>query len=189
MKKMILEKCLLMGLVFVFLGCRESAGPVTDTSVLDQEVTVLVLETLGACRSRLPDIAPAAVVPGSLMAGQPYSRLEELIVNQLSEKLAEDREMVSLSRENWFEFRASSSLSLKGHHPDKASLVDNLVVFLVSVEPEPLLNRITARIRVADSGARILPGIEGKRVFSNQPEAAARVLLDHPARRVRAPEG
>ncbi len=189
MKKAILEKCLLMGLVFIFLGCRESSGPVTDTSVLDRQVTALVLDTLDACRSRLPDIAPAAVVPQSLMEGQPYSRLEELIVDQLSEKIAEDREVVSLSRENWFELRESRPLSLRGHHPDMAPLMDNLVVFLVSVEPEPLLDRITARIRVADSGARIMPGIEGKRVFSNRPEAAARVLLDHPARDVQAPEG
>ncbi len=189
MKKKILEKCLLMGLVFIFLGCRESAGPVTDTSVLDQQVSDLVLETLDACRSKLPDIAPAAVVSHSLMEGQPYSRLEELIANRLSEKIAEDREVVALSRENWFEFRESRPLSLRGHHPDMAPLVDNLVVFLVSVEHEPLLDRITARIRVADSGARMMPGIEGKHVFSNHPDAAARVLLDHPARHAQAPEG
>ncbi|MCG8617591.1 MAG: hypothetical protein MI802_15340 [Desulfobacterales bacterium] len=171
------------------LGCRDGATPVTDTTELDEMVTVLVLDTLDACRGRLPDIAPAAVVPVSLMEGKPYSRLEEIIVDRLSQKIAQDREVVELSRENWFELRESQPLSMKGHHPDNARLVNTLTVFMVSVVAEPLMNRISASIRVADSSGRLLPGIQERLTFTHHPGAAARVLMNHPALDITAPEG
>lgn len=171
------------------LGCKQGASPVTDTSELDEQVTALVLETLESCNARLPDIAPAAVVPLSLMEGKAYSRLEEIIVDRLTEKIGQNREIVALSRENWFEFRESRPLSMKGHHPDMARLVGTLTVFLVSVEAEPLMNRISARIQVADNAARILPGIGAHRTFVHSPGGAARVLMSHPAQDNPAPEG
>ncbi|HCY87740.1 MAG TPA: hypothetical protein DHV36_21575 [Desulfobacteraceae bacterium] len=179
----------LMAALSLSLGCGSRPSPVTDTSELDEMVTALVLDTLDACRGRLPDIAPAAVVPVSLLKGKPYSRLEEIIVDRLTEKIAQDRDIVALSRENWFELRESQPLSMKGHHPDKARLVNTVTVFMVSVEAEPLMNRIIAGIRVADSSGRLLPGIDERLAFTHHPGAAARVLMNHPALDITAPEG
>jgi len=171
------------------LGCRQSPGPVAGATDLDNGITALVLETLEHCRGRFPEIAPAAMVPGSLLAGRSGSRLEELIARELSAKISETRVVVALSRENWFELRQSRPLSLKGHPPDMARLVENLAVFRVTVDADPLADRITARIQVTDSTGRPLAGIGGKIAFSGQALETARGLQSRPALDALAPQG
>ncbi len=54
-----------------------------------------------------------SVVSGALLDNKNYTRLDEVVIHRLLSRLSADREIVSLSRENWFELREGKPLSLK----------------------------------------------------------------------------
>jgi hypothetical protein len=179
----------LLALLILFAGCQKSVVPVSDKNRFDSKVNALVAQTVDSCRNMPADIAPAAVISKNAMVGNPYSRLDEVIVQRLYQQLSRDRQMVALSRENWFEFSESRPLSMKGHDLGVRDLVDNLVVFIVAVEPDEVFERITVTVTAKDAGARTLPGVGATTVFDYFKDSPAVLLAKTPAQSSAVPVG
>jgi hypothetical protein len=177
--------------VFLLLltGCQKSVVPISDKNQFDGKVQALVTDTVKSCRNRPADIAPAAVISKSALDGGDYSRLDEVIVQRLYQRLARDRQMMTLSRENWFEFSESRPLSVKGHDPNVRDLMDNLVVFVVAVEPDAVFERITVTVSAKDANARTLPGVGANTVFDYFKDSPAVLLAKTPAQASAVPAG
>ncbi|MCG8684417.1 MAG: hypothetical protein MI892_06055 [Desulfobacterales bacterium] len=178
-----------LGIIFLNLGCKASAGPVSNISTLERKVDDLVMETLDASQYKMADIAPAAVVSQSLLDGRSYTGLDDLVVRRLSDRLALDRELVSLSRENWMELGLSHPLSLDGHSMDMAPLVENMVVFVVTVFPGQPSGRVHVRVQVKDATGIMIPGIDVRRTLSLIPGSPAADLYSQKVFPVPAPKG
>jgi hypothetical protein len=177
--------------VFLLLltGCQKSVVPVSDKNQFDGKVNALVAQTVDSCRNRPADIAPAAVISKSALDGGDYSRLDEVIVQRLYQRLSRNRQMVTLSRENWFEYSESRPLSLKGHDAGVRDLMDNLVVFVVAVEPDAVFERITVTVSAKDANARTLPGVGANTVFDYFKDSPAVLLAKTPAQSSAVPVG
>ncbi|MBW1698465.1 MAG: hypothetical protein JRH18_21900 [Deltaproteobacteria bacterium] len=82
----------------------------TPEEKFEASVNLLVNKVLAAEIHTPREMAPAAVMSGSLKSGSFYSRLEEYIMEQLKLRLREQREIYTFSRQNWFEYREGQPL-------------------------------------------------------------------------------
>lgn len=177
------------GVLMLLYSCQQHTIQPHMKSEFDTKIDTLVLETLGACRGKAAALAPAAVVPYNALKGKKYTRLDELISQRLSNRLAADREVIELSRENWFELKESKPLSFKGHSNAHADLMANLIIFFVHVEPEPLFDQIKIAITARDSNTRPVPGIRAQALPDHFKDSPATLLLKTPPGSNPAPQG
>lgn len=180
---------MLVCLAFTGTGCKKSAMPASDKSRFDRQVNELVSDILESSQYKLLDIAPVAVVSQGALDGKPVSRLEEVVVQRLSRRLSGQREVITLSRDNWFELRESRPLSMRGHPPDRRIAVEHMVLFVVSVKNDPVFKRIRVGITARDARSRMIPGVAAGMTFEDEPDEPAAVLLKHPAQDSQVPRG
>jgi len=169
-KKLVLLSLLLS--MLLGFGCQKSTLSPQLKTKFDRNINELILETVESCRAKLAEIAPAAIVSKNALNEKSYTRLDELISQRLKEKLSSDRAIIQLSRENWFEFKESRPLSFKGHSQAHSDLMENIVVFIIDVEPEQLFDQIKVTITAKDSKSRPIPGVKGQthlEYFKNSP--------------------
>ena len=178
-----------MMILLGFFGCQKNSVRPQLKTKFDRNIDELVGQTIESCRAKLAEIAPAAVVSGNALNGKPYTRLDELIRQRFIEKLSSDREIIELSRENWFEFKESRPLSFKGHSSAHHDLMENIVVFIIDVEPEPVFDQITVSITTKDSELRPIPGVKGRTLLEYFKESPGTILLKTAANSNPLPEG
>jgi hypothetical protein len=186
--KKLVSLIILLLLLFGF-GCQKNTIRPHLKSEFDRNIDGLVLETVESCRTKLAEIAPAVVISGNAFNGKAYTRLDELIGQRLREKLSSDREVVELSRENWFEFKESRPLSFKGHSSAHYDLMENVVVFIIDIEPEPVFDQIKVSITAKDSKLRPIPGIQGQTMLEYFKDSPGTILLNTAVHSNPLPEG
>ncbi|MCP3872057.1 MAG: hypothetical protein GY699_02740 [Desulfobacteraceae bacterium] len=177
---MMKRKWWLILLFFIVLsgaGCQKNTISPHKKSKFERNIDTLIADTVGSCRATLAQIAPAAVISGNVLNGKPYTGLDELIRQRLIDKLSENREIIELSRENWFEIRESRPITFKGHSSSHADLVEHMVVFIIDVQPMAVFDQVTVSIKVKNSMARPIPGIKGQVKLNNDKNSPAAVLL------------
>lgn len=187
MKKLVLLS-LLLSMLFSF-GCQKNTLRPQQKTKFERNINELILETVESCRAKLAEIAPAAIVSKNALNGKFYTRLDELISQRLKEKLSSDREIIELSRENWFEFKESKPLSVKGHSQAHSDLMENIVVFIIDVEPEPLFDQIKVTITAKDSKLRPISGVTGQTMLEYFKDSPGTILLNTATRSNPLPAG
>lgn len=105
------------------------------------------------------EIAPVAVMPGSLKSGTPFSRLEEMVMERLAMRLRKDHNLTPLSRQNWFEFREGRPLSFSEQGTAQQRLLRNLVVYEVGISPDDILKQVKVHITASDSEGHAIHGV------------------------------
>ncbi len=176
-------------LLLIFTGCGRHVVKPQLKSEFDQKLDRLVLGTLAGCRTSDSQIAPAAIVSKAVLEGKQYSRLDEMIVQRLETRLAENREIIDLSRENWFELRESKPFSLNGHPLAHADLFDGFIVFIVDVEPDEVFERIMVSITAKDAASRKIPGVKGQTTLKYDEGSPGTLLLKASAKFNPLPSG
>lgn len=178
--KRIPRKFLLFSLILMMLvpvGCRQHTMDPSLKSKFERNVDQLVLDTAYSLRQKGYDIAPAAVVSGNALRNQTYTRLDEMIITRLRDRLAENREVISLSRENWFELKEKRPVSFKGHDRNREPLLENLVILVVNIKPEPNFDRIRVQVTAKNAKSLPLPGVGGKVMLEHFDDSPGTVLL------------
>ncbi len=178
---------LLMTLVAV--GCRQHAVPPEMKSEFDQKIDALVDDAVASARAKVSRIAPAAVISKAGIDGKEYTRLDETIVQRLEDKLSQDREIVRLSRENWFEIRENAPFSLKGHSLAYSDLFEGSIVFVVDVEPDEVFERVKVSITARDTHSRSIPGVGANTTLAYFSDSPATLLYNTRANTSPAPPG
>ena len=110
----ILRNLLLAGLISLLAACAGAPvnnAPTRAEQMLDQRIESLLNDLLSDQHLTAGETAPAAVVPGSALTGEYFSRLEELVCERLTVRLRETHDIFPLSRQNWFELRAGRPLT------------------------------------------------------------------------------
>jgi hypothetical protein len=169
-------------MVVLFSGCTQHVIKPQLKSEFDQKLETLVFETIASCRAKVLQMAPAAIVSKAVLEGKDYTRLDEIIIQRLEAKLSSDREIVGLSRENWFELREAKPLSLKGHSYAHSDLLEDSIVFIVEVEPDDVFEQIKIFITAKDDNSRKIPGVKGEVILKYDEESPGTMLLKTPAK-------
>lgn len=122
------------------------------------------------------ELSPVAVMPGSLRAGNGFTRLEELVMERLSIRLHQDNDVYSLSRQNWFEFREGRPLTFQngGSAPQKS--LRNLSIYEVAISADRILEKLTVCITASDVNGRMLPGAVSGTTLDYDPDSPAYML-------------
>jgi hypothetical protein len=191
-KKIVKEIIILTSVLFMavfFTGCSQHVVKPQLKSQFDQKIENLVSETIKGCKAQVIQIAPAAIVSKAVLDGKPYSRLDEIIIQRLETRLSSEREIVNLSRENWFELREAKPLSLKGHSYAHSDFLEDSVVFIVDVEPDGVFEQIKVAITANNSDSRKIPGIKAKTLLEYKKESPGTMLLKEPAKSNPLPAG
>ena len=171
-------------------GCNHSrVVKPQQKSEFDQAIDRLVMDTVAAGRARVPGLAPAAVISKAVLDNKYDSRLDEIVRQRLASRLSSDREIVSLSRENWFELREGKPLSLKGHSYAHSDLIEDSLVYIVDVEPDDVLEQIQVSVYAKDSDARNIPGVKAQIRLSYGVQSPGTLLLNEPAKSNPMPPG
>ena len=173
----------------IFSGCSQHVVKPQLKSEFDQKIETLVLDTVASCRAKVLQMAPAAIVSKAVLEGKDYTRLDEIIIQRLQAKLSSDREIVDLSRENWFELREVKPLSLKGHSYAHSDLLEDSVVFIVDVEPDDVFEQIKVFITAKDADSRKIPGVKGQTILKYDEDNPGTMLLKEPAKSNPIPAG
>ncbi len=166
-------------------GCA-GVHPLTPEEQFAAQVDGFVAELLAQQPAGLDVMAPVAVMPGSLISGGEYSRLEEYAVERLANTLRMSRKLYTPSRQNWFELRERQPLTFAGQPDNKRSYLDSLVVYLVAVVNDPVLKRVTLQATAVDSTGKPIPGVLAETVFPTG-EAASPAMLQYQAKPQRNP--
>jgi len=191
MKKIINTICVAVVLFLAMMvsGCTQHVINPQVKSNFDNKIDVLVQETAASCRGKVSNKAPVAIVSKSVLDGKAYTRLDELIIQRLGKKLSSDREIVDLSRENWFEFRESKPLSLKGHSYAHSNLLQGSIVFIVEVEPDTVFEHIKVSISAKGADSRKIPGINTETILQYGEGSPGTLLLSESANSNPLPSG
>ncbi len=192
MRKLFFTTAILMVLAAALLltGCNHSGAVRPQSkSQFDQNIEDLVMDTVAASRARVPRLAPAAIVSKSVLNNKYYSRLDEIVLRRLESKLSSEREIVNLSRENWFELREGKPLSLKGHSYAHSDLIEDSLVYIVDVEPDEVLEQIQVSIYAKDADSRSIPGLKAQTMLDYGSKSPGTLLLNEPAKSNPLPPG
>ena len=143
-------------LAMVFMaGCvgpQQRKDPNDPRVIFDSQIDAMLSELLESEKFSTADMAPAAVMPGSLKAGKRFTRLEEIVMDELSMKLRQNHDIYRLSRQNWFEFREGRLESLPLEDGTVDAVTSNCVINLVP-DKEVVFREIA---RVLKPGGRLV---------------------------------
>ena len=145
-------------------GCAATSVQETvydPRSEFDRNLDELMANLLDSEHNTIAEIAPAAVMPGSLRAGTRFSRLEEIVMEKLSMRLRQNHDVCKLSRQNWFEFREGRPLDFKDKPYTQRHYFRNLVVYEVKVSADDVLAKATVNIVASDADGKSVPGVMG----------------------------
>ena len=142
----------------------------------DARINALIDDLLASQDFTPGELAPAAVIPGSLKSGTRFSRLEEIVIERLTMKLRKRKGLHTLSRQNWFEFREGRPLTFMDQPPGQRRLLRNLVVYEVGVSADQTLKQVNVHIVAADADGRALPGVVAETILDFAPHSLSRRL-------------
>jgi hypothetical protein len=164
-------------------------APTQAEQLLDQRIDTLVNDLLNDNHLTTMATAPAAVVPGSALTGEYFSRLEELVCKRLETRLRETHDIFRLSRQNWFELMDGKPLSFQNLPPDRRQVLATAVIYKVEITADTVLDRISCTICASGADGRSLPGIVASGPLGFGKESLARRLYYAAATRNPYPEG
>jgi hypothetical protein len=130
-----------------------------------ESIDRLIAEVLDSLRYTSYEIAPVAVMPGSLRSGSQLSRLEEMIIDQLKFRLRENHEVHSLSRKNWFEYREGRPLAFQNTFFETDPVLNGMVILEVQVTADEITEKGQVNIIASAADSRPISGITGKTDF------------------------
>ena len=143
-------------------GCASTSVQETvydPRSEFDRKLDELMANLLDREHYTTAEMAPAAVMPGSLRGGTRFSRLEEIVMERLSMRLRQNHDVCKLSRQNWFEFREGRPLDFKDKPYTQRHYYRNLVVYEVKVSADDVLAKATVNIVASDADGKSVPGV------------------------------
>ena len=179
MRKHLLRTVLcIVPLLAILAGCAGTPVNRMDRDPFEEKLNGLINRLISAQTFTPGEMAPAAVMPGSLKSGTRFSRLEELVMERLTLALRKRNDFHKLSRQNWFEFREGRSLTFMDQPPAQQRLLRNLIVYEVGVSPEKVLGQIKVHIVGTDADGHALPGVVSEATFDTGPDSPARRLYD-----------
>ncbi len=190
---------LLLPLLLLLLSACAGQSPVTPPPVdsapsqaerlLDQRISTLIDDLISDSRLTAAATAPVAVVPGSALAGEYFSRLEELVCERLETRLREEHDIFRLSRQNWFELRAGRPLSFQNLPPDRRQVLAAALIYKVEITADTVLDRINCTLSASGADGRSRPGIVASGPLGFGRTSLARSLYYAAANRNPYPEG
>lgn len=164
-------------------------APTQAERLLDQRVNLLLDDLLSDQRFSASEMAPAAIVPGSAMEGEYFSRLEELLCERLETRIRESHDIFQLSRQNWFELRAGHSLSFQNQSIDRRQRLRSAVIYQVEIAADTVLDRVNGTITAKSADGESLTGVIASGPLGFGQDSLARQLYDAAANRNPFPEG
>ncbi|MBL6979396.1 MAG: hypothetical protein ISR61_10635 [Desulfobacteraceae bacterium] len=165
-------------LLAILAGCAATPVKTFDNDQFEEKLNGLISRLISTQTFTPGEMAPAAVMPGSLKSGTRFSRLEELVMERLTLALRKQNDFHKLSRQNWFEFREGRSLTFTDQPPAQQRLLRNLIVYEVVVSPETVLEQIKVHIVGTDADGHALPGVVSETTFDTGPDSPARTLYN-----------
>lgn len=176
-------------LLAVLAGCAGTPVKTLEQEPFEEKLAALIDDAISS-QARSPyEMAPTAVMPGSLRSGDRFSRLEELVMERLTLRLRKQNDFYSLSRQNWFEYREGRPLTFVDQPADQQRLLRNLIVFEVGISPDSVINQIQVHIMGTDADGRAIPGVVAETSFDAGPETVAHRLYNAPPVTSPFPEG
>jgi len=179
----------LLGLLAACAGAPVNTAPTRAEQMLDQRIEALLNDLLSDQHLTAGETAPAAIVPGSALEGEYFSRLEELVCERLATRLRETHNIFTLSRQNWFELRAGRPLTFQDQPADRRQLLRSAIIYKVEITADTVLDRISATISATNADGRGLPGVIASGPLGFGRESLARQLYYAAANRNPYPEG
>ena len=164
-------------------------APTQAERMIDQRIDLLLDNLLADQRFSSSEMAPAAIVPGSAMQGEYFSRLEELLCERLETRLRESHDIFKLSRQNWFELRAGHALSFQNQPLDRRQRLRSAIIYQVEIAADTVLDRVNATITARSADGQGLTGVVASSPLGFGQESLARQLHHAAANRNPFPEG
>ncbi len=166
----------LMLFTVVFTGCPPPV-PYDPTADFDFQLDELIAKLMASEKFSAIEIAPAAVMPGSLKAGTRFCRLEEIVMEKLSMRLRETHDIYTLSRQNWFEFREGRPLTFQDKPYTKRHYLRDLIIYEAKVSADEVLGKATVNIVASDAEGKSISGIMASCSLPFDYDAPARRLF------------
>jgi len=185
----LLPSALLLLLLTACAGTPVNYAPTQAERMLDQRVEILLNDLLADQRFSADEMAPAAVVPGSAMQGENFSRLEEMLCERLETRLRESHDIFKLSRQNWFELRDGHALTFQNQPQDKRHRLRSAIIYQIEITADTVLDRINGTITAQNADGQHLAGVIASGPLGFGQESLARRLYYAAANRNPFPEG
>jgi len=174
MRKHLLRIVLCMvPLLAILAGCAGAPVKTLEQDPFEDKLNGLINRLISSQTFTPGEMAPAAVMPGSLKSGTRFSRLEELVMERLTLALRKRNDFHKLSRQNWFEFREGRPLTFMDQPPAQRRLLRNLIVYEVGVSPDKVLGQIKVHIVGTDADGHAIPGVVSEATFDFGPDSPA----------------
>ena len=175
--------CLVLALL-LFTGCAAKTGPsevLVERPGFEADVDRMINDLLIKQRHSALEMAPVAVMPGSLRSQAPFTRLEEYVMDRLNTRLREKHEVYNMTRQNWFEYRDNRPLTFQTVSPAEQQHLRSLVVFEVASYADKYIGKIEARVMASDTQGNTIPGLMASSAFNfNADETAGKLLIAEP---------
>jgi len=174
----------IMTVFFLLYGCAGTPRPepLIDPdlkSQFDERIDQLINTIVEKEKYTAAEVSPVTVMPGSLKTGN-FTRLEELIMERLQHRLLNSHEIVSLSRNNWFEFRDGRPLSFKYFKGYDPSVMRRTIIYVVNVSADNVLEELQASITAYNSDSRMIAGMAARETLGYAKDQPARILFNSP---------
>lgn len=172
----------------VVQGCAVLSPP-TTAEQYDNQTDQLIQQTLTQAGNHLVAGQSVTVVSASLLQGNQSNRLEEMIVEKISQQLRLHYALYIPTRQNWFELREGRPLTFAGQSAAQREVLGQLVVFEVNVSRNAALERIIARVIALNAQGQTVRGIMAEQEFSDQSSEPWQSLAMSPALKNPLPQG
>jgi len=162
---------------------------VEDVQRFKQQIDELVTRIVATQYGTKGEFAPVAVVPGAIKQGIPYTHLEEVVAEALKKKLQKTNELYVFTSQNWFEYREGRPLSFWKNSVRERAFLQQLKIFEIRINPEPLFAKVDIEIIVSDARGHILQGQRASKTLDFSPTSPAARLNGQKVNRTPFPEG
>lgn len=179
---------------FFLSGCAGWSRPKPviapkEKSRFEERVDRLIQSIVNKQEHTHAALSPVAVLPGSLKSADRYTRLEEIVMERLEQRLIKNNELITLSRQNWFAFREERPLDFfytRGYTP---SDMRHLVLYVVNIAADDVMEDLWVTITAYNSENRAIAGLSAAERFPFGPQRPARTLYESDPLRIPFPEG
>jgi hypothetical protein len=183
--------CMLLSSL-LFAGCAAKTGSsevMMEQPGFEADVDRMIDDLLAKQRHSSMEMAPVTVMPGSLRAQVPFTRLEEYVMGRLAKRLRENHEVYSMTRQNWFEFRDNRPLTFQTVSPAEQQRLRSLVVYEVVPYSDKYIGKIEAWITAIDAQGNAISGLMASAAFNFSAYETAGELLNAEPHANPYPEG
>lgn len=174
---------------FVMLMLVQGCATLKPRQTFNHEADDLIELVLTQSSRVLRPMQVVAVVSGAARNGQPVNRLEEAMVEKITNRLKREQRLYRLTRQNWFELREGRPLTFSGLSAAKQTLLQQLMIFEVKGISEPLLEHVRVQITASDASGRDVVGVMAEKEFNDADSEPWCKLFTKPAKNNPYPEG